>query len=206
MEPVTDLSYAPNPRSLPGLEKAVGQCRRCPLYAKATQAVAGQGPVLAAIMLVGEQPGNDEDLAGQPFVGPAGRLLDKALGESGLERGSVYVTNAVKHFKFVPRGKRRLHQRPNAEEISICRWWIDIERKLVKPRLIVAMGATAARSIAGKPVVIVRRRGLISETDGVHLMVTIHPSWLLRMPDPRLRRAEFEAFVADLKRARAFVL
>lgn len=201
----TDPSYAPAPRSLPGLGRALDECRRCTLYAHATQAVPGEGPRDAALMLVGEQPGNEEDLAGKPFVGPAGKPLDRALAEAGIGRDTVFVTNAVKHFKFEPRGKRRLHQRPDAEETAICRWWLEIERKLVAPRLIVAMGATAARSVYGRTVTISKLRGEISAADGSHRMATIHPSFLLRMPDPATRKAEYARFVRDLTKARAFV-
>lgn len=201
----TDPSYAPVPRSLPGLARALEGCRRCTLYAHATQPVPGEGPRKAALMLVGEQPGNEEDLAGTPFVGPAGKLLDRALAEAGISRKAVFVTNAVKHFKFAPRGKRRLHQRPKAEEIVLCRWWLALERKLVEPRLIVAMGATAARSVYGRPVTIGKLRGEISAADVIHRMATIHPSFLLRMPDPATRKAEYAGFVRDLAKARAFV-
>jgi uracil-DNA glycosylase family protein len=200
----TDPGYAPVPRSLPGLSRALEGCRRCALYAHATQAVPGEGPRGAALMLVGEQPGHEEDLAGKPFVGPAGKLLDRALAEAGISRHAVFVTNAVKHFKFVPRGKRRLHQRPNAEEIAICSWWLEIERRLVAPSLVVAMGATAARSVYGRNVTIGKVRGAISAADGTHLMATIHPSYLLRMPDPATRKKEYSRFVRDLARAHAF--
>ncbi len=201
----TDASYAPVPHSLPGLARALEGCRRCTLYAHATLPVPGEGPRKAALMLVGEQPGNEEDLAGQPFVGPAGKLLDRALGEAGINRNTVFVTNAVKHFKFEARGKRRLHQRPKAAEIVLCRWWLELERKLVAPRLIVAMGATAARSVFGRPVTISKLRGEISAADGTHRMATIHPSFLLRMPDPAIRKAEYAGFVSDLARAGAFI-
>jgi DNA polymerase len=193
------------PRSLPGLVRALEGCRRCPLYTHATQAVPGEGPRDVALMLVGEQPGHEEDLTGKPFVGPAGKLLDRALAEAGIARDTVFVTNAVKHFKFVPRGKRRLHQRPNAEEIALCRWWLEIERRLVGPRLILAMGATAARSVYGRTVTISKLRGTISAADGTHLMATIHPSYLLRMPDPASRKKEYAGFVRDLTKAHAFV-
>ena len=198
----TDETYAPAPRSLGGLAKAMARCRRCPLYAHATQAVPGDGLAHAAIMLVGEQPGNDEDLVGKPFVGPAGRLLDKALAAAKIDRRSVFITNAVKHFKFEIRGKRRLHKRPNAHEIDVCRMWNELERKLVRPRVIVAMGATAARSVFGKAVTVAALRGRIAEQDGALLTATIHPSWLLRMPDRRQQAKEFEDFVRDLAVAR----
>ena len=145
--------------SLSALRAAENACRRCPLYKNATQAVPGEGPRHATLMLVGEQPGDKEDLAGQPFVGPAGRLLDRALEEAGIARERVFVTNAVKHFKYEPRGKRRLHKRPNAHEIDRCRWWLDLERAIVKPEAIVALGATAARSLFGRPMTIAKMRG-----------------------------------------------
>jgi uracil-DNA glycosylase family protein len=145
------MNDAPLPRTLAGLRKAEAQCTRCPLYLPATQVVPGEGPEHAPLMMVGEQPGNDEDLAGHPFVGPAGRMLDRAIAEAGLDRTQIYVTNAVKHFKFEPRGKRRLHKRPNTYEIERCKWWNDIERKLVHPEIIVALGDTAARSVMEKP-------------------------------------------------------
>lgn len=198
-------AYAPQPRSLTGLVVAERGCRRCPLSAAATQVVPGEGPADAMLMLVGEQPGNDEDLAGKPFVGPAGKLLDKALSEAGIARDKVFITNAVKHFKFTPRGKRRLHQRPNADEIALCRWWLELERKLIQPRLIVAMGTTAARSVFGRTVTITSVRGKIIAADGVHLTATVHPSYLLRIPDPKTRKAEYAGLVRDLARARAFV-
>ncbi len=161
------------PRSLEGLRKAEQACTRCPLYRNATQAVPGEGPSPARLMMVGEQPGNDEDLKGQPFIGPAGRMLDRAMADAGLDRKTVFVTNAVKHFKFEPRGKRRLHKRPNAYEIERCRWWNEIERKLVKPDLIVALGATAARSLTGRPITITKVRGEpMTLTDGARLVIT----------------------------------
>ena len=157
-------------------------------------------------MLVGEQPGNDEDLAGRPFVGPAGRVLDAALAEAGIERAKVFITNAVKHFKFVPRGKRRLHQRPNAEEIDACRVWYESERRLVRPRLIVALGGSAARAVFGKAMTIAQARGRIHDLPGGgHAAVTIHPSFLLRLRDPADKARQRRLFVGDLRRAGAFV-
>src|SRR6201993_1501184 len=145
--------------TLGALREAEGGCTRCPLYRDATQVVPGEGPSRAKVMFVGEQPGNDEDLAGRPFVGPAGRVLDRAIVEAGLDRTTIFVTNAVKHFKFEPRGKRRLHKRPNAGEIDACRWWLDLERAIVKPRVIVALGATAVRGVLGRSVTISSLRG-----------------------------------------------
>ena len=188
------------PRTLEGLRKAEQACTRCPLYRHATQAVPGEGPLPARLMMVGEQPGNDEDLKGHPFVGPAGRMLDRAMADAGLDRKTVFVTNAIKHFKFEPRGKRRLHKRPNAHEIERCRWWNEIERKLVKPDLIVALGATAARSLMGRNVTIAKVRGEpIALEDGSRLMVTVHPSSLLRIENEKDRALRYEEFVADLK-------
>jgi uracil-DNA glycosylase family protein len=191
---------APVVRTLKGLRAAENACRRCPLYRDATQAVPGDGPSRARVMLVGEQPGDKEDLTGKPFVGPAGKLLDRALADAGIPRDDVFVTNAVKHFKFEPRGKRRLHKKPNAYEIGRCRWWIDQERATVKPEVIVALGATAARSLLGRVVTIGRLRAeTLHLADGTRLVVTIHPSALLRTQDEADRRAAYAAFVKDLK-------
>jgi DNA polymerase len=192
--------------SLAALARAEAECTRCPLYRHATQAVAGEWPAHARLMLVGEQPGNDEDLAGHPFVGPAGRVLDRAIADAGLERTKIFVTNAVKHFKFEQRGKRRLHKRPDAHEIERCRWWNEIERRLVKPKLVVALGATAAHALTGRSVVIGRSRGKISLlADGSGLMVTIHPSFVLRIPDEAGREREYRHFVRDLEACRAYL-
>jgi len=179
-------------------------CRRCELYKFGTQTVFGEGPLDAKIMFVGEQPGDQEDLAGRPFVGPAGALFDAALDEAGIDRSTVYVTNAVKHFKFVLRGKRRIHNKPDAGEISACRWWIEHERELIRPPVTVALGATAARSLIGKSVTISRvRETPLTLDDGSEVWVTVHPSYLLRMPDPERKRAERQLFVRDLKRIKA---
>jgi len=191
------------PRTLAGLRKAEAQCTRCPLYKPATQAVPGEGPDHAPLMMVGEQPGNDEDLAGHPFVGPAARILDRALEDAGLIRAEIFVTNAVKHFKCEPRGKRGLHKRPNAYEIDRCRWWNDIELAIVKPKLVLALGATAARSLMGRVVTISKLRGgVIPRDDGLKLMVTIHPSALLRIEDHDDKARQYGEFVDDLKRCR----
>jgi len=176
-------------------------CTRCDLYKCGTQTVFGEGPLDAPIVFVGEQPGDQEDLAGRPFVGPAGQLFDEALEQAGIERTSVYVTNAVKHFKFVARGKRRIHQKPDTGEIDACRWWIDQERTLIRPPLTVALGATAARSLTGKTVTISRvREAPLTLADGGVCWVTVHPSFLLRIPERDRRREERALFVRDLKR------
>lgn len=187
-------------RSLKALRAAEAGCTRCPLYRHATQVVCGEGPARARLMMIGEQPGDQEDRQGHPFVGPAGGILAKALDQAGIDRAEVFVTNAVKHFKFEPRGKRRLHKRPNAHEIDRCHWWLDLERKLVKPDLLVALGATAVRSVAGRPLAIGKVRGRVMPLeDGGRMLATIHPSAILRAPDEEDRHALFRQFVADLK-------
>ena len=164
----------------------------------------GEGPVDAALMFVGEQPGDQEDLAGRPFVGPAGQMFDRALGEAGIDRSRVYVTNAVKHFKFEQRGKRRIHQSPGPGEIEACRWWIDQERMLIRPQMTVALGATAARSLFGKVMAIGKNRGSALELpDGGTAWITVHPSYLLRLPDEMQKREEYARFVEDLRGANA---
>lgn len=191
-------------RSLRRLAQAEDACRRCPLYRDATQAVPGEGPRRAAFMLVGEQPGDKEDIAGRPFVGPAGGMLDQALRDAGIPRDEVFVTNAVKHFKHEMRGKRRLHKRPNAHEVERCKVWLDLERALVKPTTIVALGATAARSLMGRAVTITKLRGRPQQlADGTLLAVTVHPSSLLRVEDKAERHAAYRRFVADLQGAAA---
>jgi DNA polymerase len=180
------------------------RCTRCDLYRCATQTVFGEGPLDAEIMFVGEQPGDQEDRAGRPFVGPAGALFDAALEKAGIDRSSVYVTNAVKHFKFVQRGKRRIHSKPDAGEIAACRWWLEHERELIRPSVTVALGATAARSLIGKTVTIGKVRGEpLALEDGSECWVTVHPSALLRMPDPEARREGRALFLRDLKRIKA---
>jgi uracil-DNA glycosylase len=188
--------------SLRKLAQAEEGCKRCPLYRDATQAVPGEGPSRAAFMLVGEQPGDKEDLAGKPFVGPAGRILDAALQDAGIAREETFVTNAVKHFKHEMRGKRRLHKRPNTYEVERCKLWLDHERSLVKPSTIVALGGTAARSLTGKTVTIAKLRGQpLDLADGTRLIVTVHPSALLRIRDEDDRHAAYRNLVADLKAA-----
>src|SRR5579864_21482 len=192
--------------SLRQLAAAEAACTRCPLYKDATQAVPGEGPSRATFMLVGEQPGDKEDLAGKPFVGPAGRMLDQALHDAGIARDETFVTNAVKHFKHEMRGKRRLHNRPNNDEIERCKIWLDDERKLIKPAAVIALGVTAARSLTGKTLTIAKVRGKpLALADGTKLFVTVHPSSLLRIEDEKDKRAAYRQFVADLKRAAAEV-
>ena len=198
-----ELALTDDIDTLDELARAVGGCTRCPLHCNATQAVAGEGPRAARIMLVGEQPGDREDLEGRPFVGPAGQVLNEALEEAGLDRTRLFLTNAVKHFKFEPRGKRRLHQNPTAGEIDICRWWLGKERALVKPDLIVTLGGSALRGVTGKSASIASMRGAVHDLEGgAKLIATIHPSFLLRLPDRERAAEERRAFVADLIHAR----
>jgi len=188
-------------RSLSALRESEAACTRCPLYRDATQVVPGEGPSGARVMMVGEQPGDQEDRQGHPFVGPAGRMLDRAIVDAGIDRKQVFVTNAVKHFKYEQRGKRRLHKRPNAYEIERCRWWNDIERALVEPEVVVALGATAARSLTGRPVTLAKVRDeTLPLSDGSKLIVTIHPSYLLRLRDDESKEREYRRFVDDLRR------
>jgi DNA polymerase len=192
--------------TLEALRAAEARCTRCALYKNATQVVPGEGRKSAHLMLVGEQPGDKEDLAGRPFVGPAGVLLDRALEEAGIDRDDTFVTNAVKHFKFEPRGKRRLHKRPNLYEIERCKWWIDVERRIVKPKLIVALGVTAARSLLGRTITIGRVRGdILTSPDGDQVAVTVHPSALLRIEEHDDRAREYARFVADLRECARFL-
>jgi uracil-DNA glycosylase family protein len=201
----TDWSPAPVPETsrLAALAKAAGSCTACPLYKRATQTVFGEGSKNAWLMFLGEQPGDQEDLAGKPFVGPAGRLLDRALEEAGIKRDEVYVTNAVKHFKWEPRGKRRIHQKPNSREIAACRPWFQAELRLVRPRLLVCLGATAAQSLFGPSFRVTRDRGKVLESEiAPKVVATVHPSSLLRQPDEESREREYAHFVADLRTAR----
>ena len=187
---------------LAGVAKEAAGCRRCQLYRNATQTVFGEGPGTAEIMMVGEQPGDQEDLQGHPFVGPAGRELDKALAGAGLDRKRVYITNAVKHFKNEPRGKRRLHKRPDRSEVQACRWWLDQEIAIVQPKIILALGVTAANALTGKSVTISRLRGQVIELpNGCRGMVTTHPSAILRMPDEPSRQRARAALLEDFKKA-----
>ena len=182
-----------------GLAAEAASCRKCKLWEHATQTVFGEGPLDARLMIIGEQPGDQEDLAGRPFVGPAGQVLDRALAEAGIERAAAYVTNAVKHFKFEPRGKRRIHATPDRMEIEICRFWLDQERAVVKPAVTVLLGASAARAVLGRTVTISRERGRAMTVNGGTVLVTAHPSYLLRLPDEDSKRREYAAFVADLR-------
>ncbi|MDY6944798.1 MAG: UdgX family uracil-DNA binding protein [Pseudomonadota bacterium] len=197
-------------RPIAALREEAQHCRACPLWKNATQAVFGEGPATARIVLLGEQPGDREDLEGRPFVGPAGKLLDRALQAAGIERADTYVTNAVKHFKFEPRGKRRIHKKPTEREIAACRrQWLDRELHLIEPQLVVAMGATAARAVFGRATAIGRNRGHVIKNATLateltaDVIVTVHPSYLLRVPDED-RDDAFRKFVADLKLARNY--
>jgi uracil-DNA glycosylase len=186
--------------SLARVRDEAAACRRCPLWENATQTVFGEGPADAKLMLVGEQPGDQEDLRGKPFVGPAGAVLRRALGEAGIDPARAYVTNAVKHFKFViQRGKRRIHQKPNVIEIEACRHWLEQELDLLRPEMVVALGATAARAVFGREMAIQRNRGrIIPIGNGPDALITVHPSFLLRLQDEDARAAEYGRFVADL--------
>jgi uracil-DNA glycosylase len=192
--------FLPTSRALPVLEKASKSCRGCELWKKGTQTVFGEGASRAEVMLVGEQPGDKEDLSGKPFVGPAGALLDKALVAAGIDREKVYVTNAVKHFNWEPRGKRRIHKKPNAMYIAACRPWLDAEIEAVKPRVVVCLGATAAQALLGRTFKVTQRRGeLISSNIAPYLLATVHPSSILRAPDEESRHEEMARFIDDLR-------
>ncbi len=192
--------FLPAERTLPALVEASKTCRGCDLYRDATQTVFGEGPARAEIMLIGEQPGDREDRDGHPFVGPAGQLLDRALEAAGIDRTTVYVTNAVKHFKFEPRGKRRIHKKPNAEEIRACNPWLDAELDAVKPTIVVCLGATAAQAVIGPSFRVTQHRGEFVDTPLEPLVTaTVHPSSILRSPDDSTRAAETEALIRDLR-------
>ena len=196
---VSDL--IPKQLTLPALKAAAADCKACDLWKKGTQTVFGEGRRRATILFVGEQPGNEEDLTGKPFVGPAGRLFDDALKEAGIDRKQTYVTNVVKHFKWEPRGKRRIHKKPNAQEINACRPWLDAEIALVKPAVIVVLGATAAQALLGAQFRVTKQRGeFLESTLAPYLMATVHPSSILRAPDDETRRLEYRRFVDDLKK------
>ncbi len=193
-------------RSLRELREQAEGCRRCPLYKDATQTVFGEGPGRASVVFVGEQPGDQEDLAGKPFVGPAGRVLDEMLVAAGIDRTTVYVTNAVKHFKFEPRGKRRIHQKPNAGEVTACRWWLDRELAFTRPKLVAALGATAVQSLLGKAMPVTRMRGQVVEReDGLRVFVTVHPSYILRIRERADAQAERARFLDDMKSVRKLI-
>jgi len=191
----------PEQLTLPALKEAAADCQACDLWKLGTQTVFGEGRRRAPVMFVGEQPGNEEDLTGKPFVGPAGRLLDQALEEAGIDRSQTYVTNVVKHFKWEPRGKRRIHKKPNAVEIAACRPWFEADIAFVKPKVIVALGATAAQALLGPQFRVTKQRGeFIESTLAPYVMATVHPSSILRAPDDETRRLEFRRFVDDLKK------
>ncbi len=200
--PVPD--QIPSKPTLKNVREAAADCRACDLYKRGTQTVFGEGPGKARVMMVGEQPGDAEDVAGHPFVGPAGKLLDRALDEAGIDRNLVYVTNVVKHFKWEPRGKRRIHAKPNSAEIAACRPWLDTEIALVKPRVLVCLGATAAQALLGRAFKVTQHRGRFVDSPlAPRVLATVHPSSILRAPDDESRHAEMERFVEDLKRVAA---
>jgi uracil-DNA glycosylase len=201
-EPVSSL--LPDDLTLDSARDLAGDCKACDLYKRGTQTVFGEGPKRARIMLVGEQPGDAEDIAGHPFVGPAGKLLDRALEEAGIDRRIVYVTNVVKHFKWEPRGKRRIHAKPNAAEISACRPWLETEIALVKPSILVCLGATAAQALLGKSFKVSQQRGeFVDSPLAAFVTATVHPSSILRSPDEEARHEEMKRFVSDLKKVAA---
>jgi len=194
----------PERPTLKSVRDAAAGCRACDLYKRGTQTVFGEGPRTAQVMMVGEQPGDVEDIAGHPFVGPSGKLLDRALEEAGIDRNLVYVTNVVKHFKWEPRGKRRIHSKPNGAEIAACRPWLDTEIALVKPRVLVCLGATAAQALLGPAFKVTRQRGrFVPSSLAPRVLATVHPSSILRAPDEESRRVEMKHFVADLARVAA---
>ena len=201
-KPAQDASsYLPESASLSALNKAAQSCQACDLYRHATQSVFGAGPTRATIVFIGEQPGNEEDLEGLPFVGPAGKLFDRALVEAGIKRADVYVTNVVKHFKFEERGKRRIHKKPNASEITACKPWLEAEIAAIRPKIIVCLGATAAQAVLGGDYRLTKERGTFTPHDWAsQVTATIHPSAILRAPDPERRNQMYADFVTDLKR------
>lgn len=202
----TAAPYIPENPTLKRMREAAQHCKGCDLYKRATQAVFGEGPKHAEYMFVGEQPGDQEDLQGRPFVGPAGKVLDKALADAGIPRDDVYVTNAVKHFKWEERGKRRLHSKPSARQVDACRPWLEAEMTVVAPRLIVCLGATASQSLLGRAFRLTKHRGEVINGDGQRaIMATIHPSAIIRQPDDASRHQAYREFVADLKKAKSAV-
>jgi len=194
-------NFFPERKSLKAFRDAAADCKACDLWKRGTQTVFGEGARRAEVLFVGEQPGNEEDLSGKPFVGPAGRLFDDALTEAGIDRKQTYVTNVVKHFKWEPRGKRRIHKKPNAREISACRPWLEAEIDLVKPKIIVCLGATAAQALLGPKFRVSKQRGQFIESDlAPYILATVHPSSILRAPDDETRHAAKRRFVDDLKK------
>jgi uracil-DNA glycosylase len=203
---VIHVPVIPHHPTLAVLRAAVQNCQGCDLYLHATQAVSGEGHGQSGILMIGEQPGNEEDLQGRPFVGPAGQLLDRALKEAGMDRTQTYITNAVKHFKFEERGKRRIHKKPAAGEIRACRPWLEAEVELVRPKVIVCLGATASWTVFGPAFRLTRQRGVpVDHAWAPHVLATIHPSAILRAPDEDARHAEYAQFVSDLRTARGFL-
>ena len=201
--PMDARPFIPETRSLRRLSEAVEDCRGCPLYRKATHGVFGEGRAASRVLIVGEQPGDQEDLAGKPFVGPAGGVLDRALEEAGISRADVFVTNAVKHFKWEPRGKRRIHQTPRWSEVKACRPWLEEELARVKPDVVIALGSTAAQSLMGSQFRVLKNRGKVHASDDAGaVVVTIHPSAVLRAPDKAAREANYKMLVQDLKLAK----
>ena len=198
----TAAPLVPPRPTLKKLRESAAGCKACPLWKTGTQTVFGEGPGKAPLMLVGEQPGDQEDLSGHPFVGPAGKLLDKALADAGIDRSDVYVTNVVKHFKWEPRGKRRIHKKPRASHIEACRPWLDAELRLIRPEVLVCLGATAAQALLGKQFSVLRERGKLKPSNlAPHVLATVHPSSILRSPDPESRKQAMKQFVNDLKQA-----
>ena len=200
-EMLTAAALIPVRPSITRLRAVAKSCRACPLWKTGTQTVFGEGSAEAKVVFVGEQPGNDEDLAGRPFVGPAGKLLDKVLEEVGIDRDEVYVTNVVKHFKWEPVGKRRIHKKPNSREIAACRPWLDAELDVIKPEVLICLGATAAQALLGKDFRVSQRRGELIPSDlATNVMATVHPSSILRAPDDEKRREAREQFTADMRK------
>jgi len=194
------VDFFPERKTLPAFRNAAADCKACDLWERGTQTVFGEGARRAEVFFVGEQPGNEEDLTGKPFVGPAGRLFDDALAEAGIDRAQTYVTNVVKHFKWEPRGKRRIHKKPNAREITACRPWLEAEIALVKPKVIVCLGATAAQALLGPKFRVSKQRGeFIESILASYIVATVHPSSILRAPDDQTRRIERRLFIDDLK-------
>lgn len=201
-EPKSAAEFVPAQKTLPLLREAVQSCRGCDLYRYAIQAVAGEGPPSSSIVFIGEQPGDDEDRLGRPFVGPAGRLFDRALEEAGIDRSAVYITNAVKHFKFEERGKRRIHKKPSASESKACRPWLEAELAVIRPEILVCLGATAAQSVFGAAYRVTKQRGqFVKHPWAPQATSTIHPSAILRAPNEQ-RHLEYQRFVEDLKKVR----